>query len=248
MEAIMRQELEVMRVFRVPPLGKLEIELNGKRYQRLEDIADEAAKRRLLTAVGELVSLVGSYDRLVEFGVAPPLTPPAAAAPPPPPTPTAAPTPTDAEPMTAEQARFLQRLEQERDAVKRSLRGAPIETIPVSALAEAETAEQAVPPEKPPSEPPPGAPPDVPPDAPPPRQPRSATRQAADVATQIDAIVQSLKAQDPALAQHTIRLRQNPEGGLHIEVDGQLYSEPGQIENGQVQKLIRQAVQTWRSG
>jgi hypothetical protein len=235
----MRQELEVMRVFRVPPLGKLEIELNGERYQRIEDIADEAAKRRLLTAVGELVSLVGSYDRLVEFGVAPPLMPAAAAATPPP-TPTAAPTPTDAEPMTAEQARFLQRLEQERDAVKRSLRGAPIETIPVSALAEAEMAEQAVPP--------PDAPPDAPLDTPPPRQPRSAPRQAADVATQIDAIVQSLKAQDPALAQHTIRLRQNPEGGLHIEVDGELYSEPGQIENGQVRKLIRQAVQTWRSG
>lgn len=232
----MRQELEVMRVFRIPPMGKLEIELNGERYQRLEEIADEAAKRRLVTAVGELVSFVGSYDRLVEFGVAPPLTPPAAAASPHP-TPTSA--PTAGEPMTAEQARFLQRLEQERDALKHSLRGAPIETIPVSALVEAETAEQAVPPEPPP---------ETPPETPPMRQRRSAPQQAADVATQIDAIVQSLKAQDPALAQHTIRLRQNPEGGLHIEVDGQLYSEPGEIENNQVRKLIRQAVQTWRSG
>jgi hypothetical protein len=62
------------------------------------------------------------------------------------------------------------------------------------------------------------------------------------MAEQIDIILQELKFQDPALSSRIIRLRQNPAGGLHIEVDGELYEEPGEIEDKAVQKLIRQAV------
>ena len=51
----MRRELEVMRVLRVPPLGKLVVEVDNVRYENLAEITDEKAKRVLLAAIGELI-------------------------------------------------------------------------------------------------------------------------------------------------------------------------------------------------
>ena len=44
----MRRELEVMRVWRIPPLGKLDIEVDGQRYQNLSEITDDKVRRILL--------------------------------------------------------------------------------------------------------------------------------------------------------------------------------------------------------
>jgi hypothetical protein len=68
----MRRDLEVMRVLRVPPLGKLVVEVNGQRYESLAEINDDKVRRILLAAIGELIDFAGRYDALVEAGVASP--------------------------------------------------------------------------------------------------------------------------------------------------------------------------------
>lgn len=207
----MRQEIEVMRVLRVPPLGKLVVEVNGKRYEMLNEVDDAPGKRRLLAAVGELITFADGYNSLVDAGVAPPIVTEAPATPP---------VTAEEESLKAEQARFLEELEKQRDALK------------LKAGVSTEPAVVSLPPEK---------------TEPPPPRPKTSSRQSASVASQIDTILQSLKAEDPKLAERPIRLRQNPAGGLHIEVDGQVYKEPSEIEDGDVRKLIRRAVQIWRS-
>jgi putative intracellular protease/amidase len=98
----MRRELEVMRVLRIPPLGKLDIEVDGKRYQNLSEITDEKVRRVLLAAIGELIDFAGNYQVLVDAGVAPALVG----------------TTQDKPPVEQQQAEFLERLEKERDALK----------------------------------------------------------------------------------------------------------------------------------
>jgi hypothetical protein len=201
---MMRQELEVMRVLRVPPMGKLVVEVNGERYDRIDEVTDEHSKRRLLAAVGELISFAGNYDSLVEAGVAPPLAAETAES------------EMEDEALTRQQARFIEQLERQRDAIKavseRRLNETPVVDIsdetPITRLR---------------------------------------SRQSISMAEQIDTILQELKYQDSALSSRIIRLRQNPAGGLHIEVDGKLYEEPGEIKDKAIQKLIRQAVFTWRN-
>lgn len=68
----MRRDLEVMRVLRVPPLGKLVVEVNGRRYENLAEINDDKVRRVLLAAIGELIDFAGRFDALVEAGVASP--------------------------------------------------------------------------------------------------------------------------------------------------------------------------------
>jgi hypothetical protein len=215
----MRQEIEVMRVLRVPPLGKLVVEVNEARFETIDEITDANAKRRLLAAIGELIGFAGNYDSLVEAGVAPPLTA-AAAAPPPAP---AQPAPAQAgdETISPEQARFLAQMEAQRDAIREGSRTTASTTSETGApLAQTQPDPNRRPP----------------------------TGQQPSVAAQIDMILQAMKERDPALAARTIRLRHNPAGGLHIEVDGNFYQEPGEIEETAVQRLIQEAVQVWRSG
>jgi hypothetical protein len=107
----MRSEIRVMQVLRIPPLGKLVVEVNQKRYQQLADAPDQNVKRMLLTAIGELVGFAGGYDKLVEAGVAPSLVPATSAA--------AARSPAEAQTAREqEQTAFLASLEAERDALK----------------------------------------------------------------------------------------------------------------------------------
>ncbi len=100
----MRRELEVMRILRVPPLGKLVVEVNDDRFENLSEINDEKAKRVLLAAIGELISFAGSYETLVNEGVAPPVV-------------VSQPV-HETGPLEQRQAEFLARLEAERDAAK----------------------------------------------------------------------------------------------------------------------------------
>ena len=68
----MESTVEVMRVIRIPPLGKLIVEANETRYERLSDVKDAAIRHRLIAAIGELVVFADGYEALVEAGVAPP--------------------------------------------------------------------------------------------------------------------------------------------------------------------------------
>lgn len=103
----MKDELEIMRIWRIPPLGKLVIEANGKRYSSLAEVRDPKLKQRTLAAIGEMISFAGEYQTLVDAGVAPAIAPPAAHTPP-------ESAPAD---LTREQAEFLARLEAERDEI-----------------------------------------------------------------------------------------------------------------------------------
>lgn len=110
----MRDEIEVMRVLRIPPMGKLLVAVGGARHSALAEIQDPALRRRLLAAIGELVVFAGGYDRLLEAGVAPPLGPPAMSAQKP------------EDPLSAEQEAFLASLQQElTSTVRRAPAGAP---------------------------------------------------------------------------------------------------------------------------
>ncbi len=112
----MREEIELMRVVRVPPMGKLVIEINGNRYENLSDISDERLKRRVITAVGEMMGLAGGYQALVDADVAPPL---------------ANQTPSGklqqkAAALKEQQDRFLDRLEQEKDRLSATVNKTPV--------------------------------------------------------------------------------------------------------------------------
>lgn len=69
----MRNEIELMRVLRVPPLGKIVVELGGNRYLNLNEIPQAEVKRRILAAIGDLVVFAGGYQKLVDADVAAPL-------------------------------------------------------------------------------------------------------------------------------------------------------------------------------
>lgn len=99
----MKQEVEVMRVLRVPPMGKLVVEFRGNRYAAIDEVTEENVRQLLLTAVGELISFAGGYERLVNEGLAPPVTPVQSS---------------ETESLSAQQARFLASLEASRDATK----------------------------------------------------------------------------------------------------------------------------------
>ncbi len=204
----MRQEIEIMRVLRVPPLGKLVVEVSGQRFQALAEVKHAKAEQRLLAAIGELITFAGGYQVLVDAGVAPPAQPAKSA--PPPPEEAAS----EAEKLTQRQARFLSQLEAQRDALRRQ-QPPPQPTILTSPT----------------------------PAAIPPRLASGAT-----MADQIDAILQKHLAEDPEMAARTIRVRENPAGGLRIEIDGHFYDRPREIPELAIQRLIKKALQEWEAG
>jgi len=104
----MRKEIEVMQVFRVPPMGKLVVSVNNQRYENLSEITEPNKKRLLQAAIGELIIFAGGYQELVSAGVAPHLqsmSPQHEA---------------DKSPsaLLEKQQQFLAKLEAERDAIK----------------------------------------------------------------------------------------------------------------------------------
>lgn len=106
----MRDEIEVMRVLRTPPMGKLVVAVGGARHTALSEVQDPALRQRLLAAIGELVVFAGGYERLLEAGVAPPLGPQVAGE-----------SRAD-EPLSAAQEAFLASLQEE---LKSTVRRAP---------------------------------------------------------------------------------------------------------------------------
>jgi len=64
------------------------------------------------------------------------------------------------------------------------------------------------------------------------------------VAEQINAIVQSLLAQSP-LAGRSVRLSEDPSGGLHIMDGVEKYNAIDDVENPDVKALLKRAVKTW---
>lgn len=118
----MQNEIEVMRVIRTPPMGSLVVQAGGKRLKQLSSAGDEKLRRRILTAIGELIDFAGGYDALVREGVAPAL--PSAVQ--------RSESTTDADDnLTREQAAFLDQLERELKANAlgdiADLTGAPVE-------------------------------------------------------------------------------------------------------------------------
>lgn len=67
----MQTEIEVMRVLRVPPLGKLVVQVGNQRYTRLEELPAGAVQQRVMAAIGELITFAGGYQALVDAGLAP---------------------------------------------------------------------------------------------------------------------------------------------------------------------------------
>lgn len=204
----MQKEVEIMRVFRVPPLGKLVVEVSGRRFEKLSEINHAKVEQRLLTAIGELVSFAGGYQSLLDAGVAPPLPGRQALS-------SAEGLPVDDPELALRQARFLSSLEKQRDVLRHEL---PLSysTDLASALAAADV---------------------------------STLKPAAErsLADQIDAILQKHLMSDPELANRAIRLRENPSGGLRIEVDGHFYDRPREVPELAIQQLIKTALREWEA-
>ena len=200
----MRNEIEVMRVLRLPPMGKLVVQVNNNRYETLSEIQEENVKQLLLAAIGELVVFAGGYNNMVEAGIAPPITPTASGK--------------QSEPTLEEQqAKFVASLEAERDSLRATPRPKP--QFPVLSGIQ------------------PSFDDDLPPKPP----------KALSLVEQIDAILQKHVEADPSLLERVIRLEQNPKGGLQILVDGTYYQRPKDIEDMQIQLVIKKALKEWEA-
>ncbi|MEZ4592753.1 MAG: hypothetical protein R3D55_16635 [Chloroflexota bacterium] len=106
----MQNELEIMRILRVPPMGKLVVSFNGKRYEKISEVTEANVRQLMQAAIGELITFAGGYQNLVDAGVAPPLAPSQ---------------PNNTRPAeevseNEEAQRFINRMEEERDAAKSS--------------------------------------------------------------------------------------------------------------------------------
>ncbi len=123
----MDNEIEVMRVIRIPPMGKLVVEVNGQRYERLDDVTNAALKQRLMAAVGELITFSNGYKTLVDAGVAPPLMTEQSR--------TTGEQSATSQELEARRAAFLSSLERERDALVAQADMTPDPTHLVSAAA-----------------------------------------------------------------------------------------------------------------
>ena len=99
----MQNPVVVMRVLRMPPMGKLVVEVNKNRFEKWDEIEDENVQRLLLAAIGELIVFADGYDNLVAAGVAPPLATATSEEP--------------ARPLEERQAEFLTALEAEKASV-----------------------------------------------------------------------------------------------------------------------------------
>jgi hypothetical protein len=101
----MQNEIEIMRVLRVPPMSKLVVSYNDQQYASIDELSEANVRQLLKAAIGELITFAGGYQQLVDAGVAPPLA--------------------SANRQTAatdalEATQFLNQMEEERDRIKAS--------------------------------------------------------------------------------------------------------------------------------
>jgi hypothetical protein len=205
----MANELEMMRVLRLPPRSQLVVEVGRSRYRKLSEIAEAEVRQRVVAAIGELIVFAGGYQTLVDAGVAPALE--------------SGPSRPAEAPLTERQARFLESLERQKAAMK---------AVTESGTAPA-AAEMPIPPVA--AEPPPAAP-GIPPNSP-----------ASSFIQEIDALLQEHVRANPRLAGRRINLEQAPNGGLRIHVDGRYYDRPAEVEEKEVELVIRKALQEWEA-
>ncbi|MBK8901968.1 MAG: hypothetical protein IPM53_12330 [Anaerolineaceae bacterium] len=104
----MQNEIEIMQILRVPPMGKLVVSFTNQRYEAINQVPDAKVRQLMLAAIGELITFAGGYQKLVDAGVAPPLNTPQAVRP-------SSPSPAEENP---EATHFVGRMEQERDEIK----------------------------------------------------------------------------------------------------------------------------------
>lgn len=70
----MENEVEVMRIIRVPPMGKMVVISGSDRYQHISQVGEETLRQRIMAAIGELVTFADGYSTLVDAGLAPALS------------------------------------------------------------------------------------------------------------------------------------------------------------------------------
>ena len=200
----MDKEITVMQIVRVPPRGKLVVEADGRRFESLDEVTHRPTRQRILVAIGELVSFAGKYEALVDAGLAPPIAPSPGAPP--------------EEALEERQARFLESLERERDALQQRASQSRPPLIPL------------------PGRRPPPPPPEV---RPTPSAPTS-------IVEHIDAVLQKYVAADPQLVDRDIHLKQSGEG-LRIIIDNHIYERPADIPEKNIQLAIKMALKEWES-
>lgn len=239
----MRDEIEVMRVVRVPPMGKLVIQAGGQRFEKLNEIQSEKVKQRVLAAIGELITFAGGYRALENDGLAPPLEPPQGRAA----------REAEEEPLTPAQEAFLASLEGQ---LRGTAENAP---EPTTAQLEPELPPMVETPEagaeierpEPRSEPAPPAEVGSEVEA---QQPTGAAEEepsnaqkSVNLVAEIDEILQKYVTATPGLAGRSIHLHQMPAGELEILVDGKSHRHPKEIEEKAVRLAIKKALKEWES-
>ncbi|MDX1686341.1 MAG: hypothetical protein R3248_00025 [Candidatus Promineifilaceae bacterium] len=225
----MRNEIEVMRVIRVPPMGKLVIEAGGQRLEKLQEVQSDKVRQRVLAAIGELITFAGGYRALENAGLAPPLEPPRGRAA----------REAEEEPLTPAQEAFLASLEGQ-------LRGtAEGEPEPTTAQLEPELP-PLVPETTEPVEPA-GKTAEPVGEAPESTGETTETSSSVNLVAEIDEILQKYVGATPALAGRSIHLRQVPAGELEILVDGKSHRHPKEIEDKAVRLVIKKALKEWES-
>jgi hypothetical protein len=66
-----------------------------------------------------------------------------------------------------------------------------------------------------------------------------------DLAREIGDIVDDMKANNPDLANRSVRLYNSPGGGIYFAVDGETFENVEDIPDMQIQGLIRAATKEW---
>ncbi|RMG92334.1 MAG: hypothetical protein D6706_17110 [Chloroflexi bacterium] len=217
----MQNEMEVMRIIRLPPLGKMVVEVNGRRYTHLSEIEGESDRRRLLAAIAELVTFAGGYEVLAETGLVPPVSGASTSKPR---------SQQPAMPKTAEetpeQRRLLAEMELKRDALKsmpREQRPFPLSGLVPKPKVDVESIKPMIP------------------------SPEERPTSSLTIIQQIDQILQKHVQATPQTASRSIHLVEDPAGGLRIEVDGKFYTRPSEIEDVTIKMLIKRALKEWES-
>lgn len=196
----MESTVEVMRVIRIPPLGKLIVEVNETRYEKLSDVKDAASRHRLIAAIGELVVFADGYDALVEAGVAPP----------------AAGEESAILSMEERKEMFVTSMKRQTDSLQM-----PDADIGIPDEAETDGSTEGTPPQDP---------------------------SLAKIVSQINTILAHKIDGDPELESRKIQVLTTSDGNLRIEVDGNYYERPSEIEDDLAREVVGAALKEFNSG
>ena len=220
----MDKPVEIMRIIRVPPMGKLVVQIGKRQFVSLDDIDNPKAQQIVLAALCELVTFGGGYEKIVEAGFAPPIMPTGSSS-----TSTASSDGSeDGLSLEEKQAAFLASLE----------RGEPLAASDDVSLS-GQTVSQDTPEQRPlsffnrrgrRSRPEVLDEPLVP---------------RLDIAGELNEILQRHVASDPELSKQEIEIMTGPAGGVRIKVNGQYYEDAATIADPMVRMAIKLATREW---